>query len=142
MNEEDKLLKILEIETNRVNHLDTILFNIKVWTTTLVLVLIGFVFENKSKQGTILLLLAIGATTIFFLIDIHFRKIQLRHNQNTKEIRSHLKSLGDAEVWAKLWANEIPTRDKFRQRLIDYGYMLGVYAFLLLTLIIIWLVIS
>lgn len=30
MNEEDKLLNILEIETNRVNHLDTILFNIKV----------------------------------------------------------------------------------------------------------------
>ncbi|TVL97971.1 MAG: hypothetical protein CV087_21815 [Candidatus Brocadia sp. WS118] len=42
MNEEDKLLKILEIETNRVNHLDTILFNIKVWTTTLVIVLIGY----------------------------------------------------------------------------------------------------
>lgn len=140
MNEEDKLLKILEIETNRVNHLDTILFNIKVWTTTLVLVLIGFVFEKAYKEGATLLLLAIGATIIFFLIDIHFRKIQLRHNQNTKEIRSHLKAIGDAEVWDKLWANEIPTRSKFRQSLIDYGYMLGVYAFLLLTLIIIWLV--
>ena len=51
MNDEDKLLKILEIETNRVNHLDTILFNIKIWMTTLVLVLIGFVFENTLVRG-------------------------------------------------------------------------------------------
>ena len=136
----DKLLKVLELETNRVNHLDTILFNIKVWTITLVIVMIGFVFENKAKERTTLLLLAIGATIIFFLIDIHFRKIQLRHNKNTKEIRSYLKSIGDAEVWDKLWANEIPVRDKFRQRLIDYGYIVGVYGFLLLTVIIIWLV--
>ncbi len=139
MNEEDKLLKILEIETNRVNHLDTILFNIKVWTTTLAIVLIGFVFENKSKERTTLLLLAIGATIIFFLIDSHFRKIQLRHNKNTKEIRSHLKLIGDAEVWDKLWAKELPVRGKFRQRLIDYGYIIGVYGFLLLTVIVIWL---
>lgn len=140
MNEEDKMLKILEIETNRVNHLDAILFNIKVWTTTLVLVLIGFVFEDKSQEGTTLLLLAIGATIIFFLIDLHFRRIQLRHNKIATEIRRYLKSMGNAEIWDKLWANEISTRGKFRQRLIDYGYMLIVYAFLLLTLIVISLV--
>ncbi|MCI0698832.1 hypothetical protein L0337_43375 [candidate division KSB1 bacterium] len=140
MNEEDKLLKILEIETNRVNHLDTILFNIKVWTTTLGIVMIGFVFENKFKEGTTFLLLAIGATIIFFLIDIYFRKIQLRHNKNTTEIRRYLKSIGDVEVWDKLWAKEIPVRGKFRQSLIDHGYTIGVYGFLLLTLIIIWLV--
>jgi hypothetical protein len=140
MNEEDKLLKILEIETNRVNHLDTILFNIKVWATTLVIVMIGFVFENKSKEGTTLLLLAIGATIIFFFIDIYFRKIQLRHNKNTLEIRRNLKLMGGAEIWENLWGKEFPVRGKFRQRLIDYGYTIGVYGFLLLTLIIIWLV--
>lgn len=140
MNEEDKLLKVLELETNRVNHLDTILFNIKVWTTTLVLLLIGFVFENKSQEDATLLLLAIGATVVFFLIVLHFRKIQLWHNKNATEIRRYLKSMGNAEIWDKLWANEISTRGKFRQRLIDYGYMLIVYAFLLLTLIVISLV--
>jgi len=140
MSEEDKLLKVLELETNRVNHLDTILFNIKVWTITLVIVMIGFVFENKSKEGTTLLFLAIGSTIIFFLIDIHFRKIQLRHNKNATEIKGYLKSIGDVEVWDKLWTNEISVRGKFRQRLIGHGYTIGVYGFLLLILIIIWLV--
>jgi hypothetical protein len=139
MNEEDKLLKILEIEINRVNHLDTILFNIKVWTITLVIVMIGFVFENKSKEGATLLFLAIGATIIFFLIDVHFRKIQLRHVGEATEIRRYLKTVGDAEVWDKLWAREPRVRRPFRQRLIDYGYTIGVYGFLLLTLIVIWI---
>lgn len=140
MNEEDKLLKILEIEFNRVNHLDTILFNIKVWTTTLVVVLIGFVFEKKPEEGSPLLLLAIGATIVFFFIDIYFRKIQLRHVGDAIEIRRYLKSIGDAEVWDKLWAREPPVTRPFRQRLVDHGYTIGVYGFLLLTLIIVWLV--
>lgn len=140
MNEEDKLLKVLELETNRVNHLDTTLFNIKAWTTTLVLVLIGFVFENKSQEGATLLLLAIGATIIFFLIDLHFRKIQLRHVKDAIAIRRYLKSVGGAEVWDKLWAREPRVRPPFRQRMIDYGYTIGAYGFLPLTLIIIWLV--
>lgn len=48
MNDEEKLLKILEIEINRVNHLDTILFNIKVWTATLIFVLISFTLKDGS----------------------------------------------------------------------------------------------
>jgi len=139
MNEEAKLLKILEIETNRVNHLDTILFNIKVWTTTLVIGLIGFVFSNASEERTTLLLLAIGATIFFFFIDIYFRKIQLRNNKNTKEIRRHLKAKGEAEVWKKLWGKELPERGELRKYLIDYGYTFVVYGLLLLTLIVIWL---
>jgi|GEM_PF-6576671 len=140
MNNEEKLLKILEIETNRVNHLDTILFNIKVWTTTLVIVLIGFVFSNASKNRTTLLLLAIGSTIIFFLIDIYFRKIQLRHVRDASTIKRHLKSTGGAKVWDELWATEPSVKGNFLKRLIDYGYTFGVYALLLLTLIIIWLV--
>ncbi len=103
MLDEEKLLKILEIETNRVNHIDTILFNIKVWTTTLVIVLIGFVFEKTPDEKIPLLFLAIGATIIFSIIDIYFRKIQLRNVQNTIEIRRHLKSIGEVEIWEKLW---------------------------------------
>lgn len=140
MNEEDKLLNILEIETNRVNHLDTILFNIKIWTTTLVVALIGFVFQKKPEEGSPLLLLAIGATTVLSFVDIYFRKIQLRHVGDAIEIRRYLKSIGNAEIWDKLWAKEPPVRGPFRQRLIDHGYTIGVYGILLLTLIIIWLV--
>lgn len=137
MNEEDKLLRILEIEFNRVNHLDTILFNIKVWTTTLVVVLIGFVFERKPEEGSPLLLLAIGATIVFFIVDIYFRAIQLRHIGDAVEIRRCLKSMGNAEIWDKLWAREPRVKRPFRQRLIEHGYTIGVYGFLLLTLIII-----
>lgn len=140
MNDEEKLLKILEIEINRVNHLDTILFNIKVWTATLIFVLIGFTLKDGSQWKSSLLPLAMGATIIFFLIDIYFRRIQLRHVRDATTIRSYLKSTGSAEVWDKLWAKEPSVRGKFRKRLIDYGYTFGVYTLLLLTLIIIWLV--
>lgn len=140
MNDEEKLLKILEIETNRFNHLDTILFNIKAWTATLVIGIIGFSFNNNPPLKTTLLFLAMGATIIFFLIDIYFRKIQLRHVRDALVIKSHLKSKGGADVWDNLWATEPSVKGNFLKRLIDYGYTFGVYALLLITLITIWLV--
>lgn len=54
-NQADKLIKLLEIEFGRINHLDTILFSIKVWTITLVAGLIGFAFNYCLTQKKIYL---------------------------------------------------------------------------------------
>jgi len=135
MNSEEKLLKILEIELNRVNHLDTILFNIKIWSITLVVALIGFALQYTSGKSKFYLL-GIGATIIFFSIDLYFRKIQIRSVHNTNKIRKHLKLTKNSEVLKKLWEKELPERGIYRQFIIDYGYTFGVYALILLTLFI------
>jgi len=148
MHDRQELLKVLEIEVNRINHLDTILFNIKVWTVTLVTFLVGFTFKLRSETQLFLerhelFYLAFASTLIFFVINVNFRNIQLKNVRNTREIRAYLKSEFESDqgsnIWQRLWDEELTTRGKFSQWFQDYWYSFLVYSLVFIIILILFL---
>jgi hypothetical protein len=72
--------KLIDIDHARISSIDTTEFIIKGWTITLVSGLIGFALTVKDPNtGKIFLLIGIFATSIFFLLDKIYKKIQNSH---------------------------------------------------------------
>lgn len=143
--DEENLLKVLEIETNRINSLDSTLFTIKGWTVTLVSVLVGFAFKGSpSNPDRVWLILAIVATAIFAIVDLAFRKVQLGHVEITLRIKKLLKekvesnrsSDCNSNIWEIIWSNELNKKKNtiiFVQIIKDYGFAIILYILVIVV---------
>jgi hypothetical protein len=83
------LLKLLEIEQNRINSLDSTEFTIKGLSVTLFSAFIGFAFDKKSP-----VLLYVGVIAVIFssIIDFIYRQVQLLHVEKASTIQKYLKT--------------------------------------------------
>ncbi|MBD2104828.1 hypothetical protein [Leptolyngbya sp. FACHB-261] len=82
------LLKLLEIDQNRISALDVTSFTIKGWAITLVSALIGFAIQQHDKR---FLGIGIAAITFFAYFDFRYRKVQLSHVERSSSIQKHFK---------------------------------------------------
>jgi predicted nucleotide-binding protein (sugar kinase/HSP70/actin superfamily) len=83
------LLKLLEIEQNRINSLDSTEFTIKGLSVTLFSGFIGFAFDKKNS---VFLYVGIIAVIYSSIIDFIYRKVQLLHVQRASTIQKYLKT--------------------------------------------------
>lgn len=83
------LIKMIEIDQNRISSLDSTKFTIKGWSITLVSLLVGFTFQYKNKA---FLLVGIVATILFGILDYLYRRVQLNHVERSSNILQHIQN--------------------------------------------------
>lgn len=126
------LLKLLEIEQNRINTLDSTIFTIKSIAITLVSALVGFAFQEKNR---LLLYIGIVATIFFTIINFIYRKVQLSHVERAGNIQKYLK----IEYLDSIEALRNPLRnfgDYKKNLLKDYSPIFLIYFPLIIILIV------
>ncbi|BAZ18860.1 hypothetical protein NIES4071_107450 (plasmid) [Calothrix sp. NIES-4071] len=124
------LLKLLEIEQNRINSLDSTEFTIKGLSVTLFSAFVGFAFDKKS-----LVLLYVGVVAVIFssIIDFIYRKVQLSHVEKASNIYKYLKKEYLEKVES---SNNLKIASEYKSNLInDYSPLFMLYFPMLAVLI-------
>lgn len=82
------LLKLLEIDQNRISTLDVTIFTIKGWAVTLVSALVGLAIQQNNQN---FLGIGIVAIAFFAYFDFRYRRVQLRHIERSLSIQRYFK---------------------------------------------------
>jgi hypothetical protein len=84
---EELLLKLFEVDQQRITALDASIVAIRGWTITLDSVLAGFAVSDGVGA---FLLVALLATVFFTVLDLGFRGVQLRHVDRVRKVEAKL----------------------------------------------------
>jgi uncharacterized membrane protein len=110
-----QLWTLFEVDQQRISALDTIAMTIRGWTVTLVAAIVGFSLSQHHRN---LLLVAMAGAVLFGLLDIEYRRTQLRHADRVDKVEQEIaqsyrfrldKSSGGQPwltlIWSRYWSS-------------------------------------
>jgi uncharacterized membrane protein len=135
--EEEQRWTLYQVDQQRMAALDTNMMTIRGWTVTLASALAGF---SLSQHHLSFLPIAMVGTLLLGLLDVRYRRTQLRHADRADKLEQVLprdyRLRPDGYRSAPRWLAVIPKR--YRSVPSRYRSSISFYAVVLLVLLLLW----
>ena len=135
--ETERLWTLYQVDQQRIGALDTNMMTIRGWTVTLASALVGF---SLSQHHPSFLPIAMAGTLLLGLLDVRYRRTQLRHADRADKVEQVLppdyRLRPNGYPGAPRWLILIPSR--YRSIPSRYRSSISFYAVVLLLLFLLW----